>query len=329
MTEFEKKAEGIFARFTQKLAKVDLRAAIAIPAAVGVATVLVGVGMEVHGQSALLQHGGVAALDAYRDAMSAMQLPVREWFQQGLAGKLTSFGDNTQARGFVITAAAPVFSAAAVTLARGFTKLKQALVARGESLREDAHAAAHSAEQPDDAGRYGWAEARATEVTEGSWREPARIVTTIPDRVGTVEMLRRVALAHRVKLDDLVIENGEVRQYNNASLSSRPLCKIGSPFWTETERDTLVLHRLARQHQLDAAALYIREGVVYEQNDEAFVDRTVCKIGSMTWDAAQREQLSHELDALFGVEQPAQALSADADSTALPDSAPRARFRPA
>jgi len=323
----EEKARGIFGRFTQTLAKVDLRAAIAIPAAVGVATVLVGVGMEVHGQSALMQHGGIAALDVYNDAMGATQLPIREWLQQGLAGKLAAFGDNIQARGFVITAAAPVISTAAVTLARGFTKLKQALVARGERLREELHATVHSAEQADDAGRYAWAEARATETTDGSWRELARTTTTIPDRIGTVEMLRRLALAHRVRLDDLVMENGEVRHYDNASFSSRPLCKIGSPFWVETERNALVLHRFAREHQLEATALYIREGVMYEQNDEAFVDRTVCKIPSIPWDAAQRAQLSHELDTLFGVEQRPHPLHSDDDSSPTHKSAHRGRLR--
>ena len=63
--------------------------------------------MEAHGQTALLQHSGIAALDAYKDAMSAMQLPLRDWIEQGLAGKLQAFGDNTQARGFVTMAVAP------------------------------------------------------------------------------------------------------------------------------------------------------------------------------------------------------------------------------
>jgi hypothetical protein len=58
---------------------------------------------------------------------------------------------------------------------------------------------------------------------------------------------------------------------------------MDSPYWTTLEQDTLALHRYARNHQLDADLLYMRDGVCFESNPEAFVDREVTFIGSASW----------------------------------------------
>ncbi|KND62300.1 hypothetical protein BVER_01761c [Candidatus Burkholderia verschuerenii] len=325
MSEFQKKAEGIFARFAEKLSKVDLKLAVSIPAVIGATVAVAGCALEAHGELGVLKHGGIAAVNAYKDTL--VQYPFGEFLRRGLEGKLPSFGGNTQARGFAFMVAAPIVSAASVSLARGFTGLKKMLAERGERLREDARESLHSQDRLDDSGRYEWAHARAADTTEGSWREPPPVDRAIPDRIGTVEMLRRLALAHRVKVDDLVLESGEVRLYGGAENPSRPICKVGSPFWVETERNAMVLHRFAQEHRLDPSQLYIREDVVYEENKEAFIDRTVCKIGSKEWEIAQREQLSHELDKLFDVKSP--AATANVEPHAANDEQPRARFRPA
>ncbi len=326
MSEFQKKAEGIFARFAEKLSKVDLRLAVSVPAVIGATTVMVGCALEANGELGLLKHGGIAAVDAYKDAL--VHFPLGEYIRRGIEGKLASFGGNTQARGFAFMAGAPILGAASVSLARGFNGLKKMLAERGERLREDARELLHSQDQPDDSGRYEWAHTRAAESTEGSWREPPLVDRALPDRIGTVEMLRRLAMAHRVKVDDLVLENGEVRLYEGGEKPSRPICKVGSPFWVEAERNALVLHRFAQEHRLDPSQLYIREDVVYEENKDAFVDRTVCKIGSKEWETAQRAQLSDELDKLFDVKSPAATVNAGPHATDE-EHAPRARFRPA
>ena len=327
MSEFQKKAEGIFARFAEKLAKVDLRLAVSVPAVIGATTVMIGCALEANGELGLLKHGGIAAVDAYKDAL--MHFPLGEYIRRGVEGKLASFGGNTQARGFAFMAGAPILGAASVSLARGFTGLKKMLAERGERLREDAREALHVQDKQDDSGRYQWAQSRAAETTEGSWREPAHVVHAIPDRIGTVEMLRRLALAHRVRADDLVLENGEVRLYDGGQMSSRPICKVGSSFWIEAERNALVLHRFAQQHRLDPSQLYIREDAVYEENKQAFVDRTVCKIGSKEWEIAQREQLSQELDNLFDVKAPTSTANVGPVHAADHETAPVTRFRPA
>ena len=325
MNEFEKKAASIFARFTEKLAKVKLVDALLIPAAVGAAVVLAGAGVEVHGQNALLQHGGFPALDAYQHAMAAVQLPFRDWMQQGLSGTLPSFGDNTEVRGIALTAVAPVVGAVSVLLARGFGKLKGMLSERRERLREDAIADLHPQLPPDEQGRFEWARTRAAEGEDGgSWRDRERAPAEVPNRIGTIEMLQRLALAHRVNARDLTLENGQVRHLSvdrNGVQSSRPICQVGSAFWNESERDALIVHRIARAHQLDAEALYVREGVVYERNDEAFVDRTVCRIDSPEWNLADRELLSDELDVLFAPSAPIDAVKSDLETTS------RARLR--
>ncbi|MEX3630268.1 MAG: hypothetical protein VB138_13260 [Burkholderia sp.] len=311
MSEFQKKAEGIFARFAEKLSKVDLKLAVSVPAVVGATVAIVGCALEAQGELGLLKHGGIAAVNAYKDTL--VQYPFGEFLLRGLEGKLPSFGGDTQARGFAFMTAAPIVSAAAVTLARGFHKIKAALHGQGEQMRRGATQEVVAAESApaDEEGRYTWARNRATESDQGQdWRHTAH--TEMGEPPGTVEMLRRIALAHRVNVHDLELRGDKIMLNTGHRSSSRehaspqpwsdsnspffrPICEVDSPFWRETERQVYILNRYARQHGLDAAALYVREQVVYEENPNAFVDRKVCDVDSLAWDAAHRELIGEEL----------------------------------
>ncbi|KVO15213.1 hypothetical protein [Burkholderia ubonensis] len=311
MNEFQKEAEGIFARFAEKLSKVDLKLAVSVPAVIGATVAVAGCALEAHGELTLLKHGGIAAVNAYKDTL--VQYPFGEFLLRGLEGKLPSFGGNAQARGLAFMAAAPIVSAAAVTLARGFQKIKAALHGQGEQMRRETTQAVLAAEPApvDEEGRYTWARNRSTESNQGQdWRHAAHSEMREPP--GTVEMLRRIALAHRVNVLDLELRGDKVvlntgrwsssREHAapppwSASVSPgfRPICEVGSPFWRETERQVYILNRYARHHGLNAAALYVRDDVVYEENPEAFVDRKVCDVNSLAWDAAHRELIGEEL----------------------------------
>jgi len=132
MSTFEETSQSIFRRFAESLAKVDLREAIAVPAVIGATAAFVGIGMQMQGQTDLLQHGGVAALDAYNRLQES--LPIRQWLEQGLAGNLPAFGDNTEAKGAALMGAGPIISGAAVLLSRGFVKLREFMESAAEKL---------------------------------------------------------------------------------------------------------------------------------------------------------------------------------------------------
>jgi hypothetical protein len=313
MSEFQKKAEGIFARFAEKLSKVDLKLAVSVPAVIGATVAVVGCALEAHGELGLLKHGGIAAVNAYKDTL--VQYPFGEFILRGLEGKLPSFGGNTQARGFAFMAAAPIVSAASVSLARGFQKIKAALHGQGEEMRHEATQAVVAAESApvDDEGRYTWAKNRATDPAQvQDWRHAAQ--GEIREPPGTVEMLRRIALAHRVNVLDLDLRGDKVvlntarttREHaaqppwsNGASPFFRPICEVNSPFWRETERQVYILNRYAREHGLNAGSLYVRDDVVYEENPDAFVDRKVCDVNSREWDEAHRQLIREELQGSY------------------------------
>ena len=99
-------------KITPHVARIDLRVALAVSALIGVATAIAGCAMEADGQAHIATTFGYAALDAYRAAQAAMQLPLAQWLREGIAGNLTSFGDNTQARGFALMLALPLFATA-------------------------------------------------------------------------------------------------------------------------------------------------------------------------------------------------------------------------
>jgi hypothetical protein len=136
MKSFEEKSGSIFGRFVDSLAKVDLRTALAVPAAIGIAMTLTGAGMEAHGQLHLLQTAGPAALDAYHQTMDDLRASsIGEFLQQGLAGERPTFGGNTEARGMALMAGAPALAAATVLLSRGFVKLREFVETSAEKLR--------------------------------------------------------------------------------------------------------------------------------------------------------------------------------------------------
>lgn len=318
MSEFQKKAEGIFARFTDKLSKVDLKMAVSLPAVIGATVVAAGCALEAHGELGLLRHGSdvgpalrgsMEALGAYKQTLG--QYPFGEFLLRGIEGKLPSFGGNAQARGFAFMVAAPIVSAAAVTLSRGFQKIKAALHGQGAHLQREATQTliAVEPEPVDEEGRYTWARNRSTEAGQGQdWRHSMQAEMREPP--GTVEMLRRIALAHRVNVLDLELRGDKV-VLNTARFARehaapppwsdsnpaffRPICEVDSPFWRETARQAYILNRFARQHGLNAGALYVRDDVVYEENPNAFVDRKVSDVNSLEWDAALRELMSDEL----------------------------------
>ncbi|HDR9034156.1 TPA: hypothetical protein QDB07_001625 [Burkholderia vietnamiensis] len=318
MSEFQKKAEGIFARFAEKLSKVDLKMAVSLPAVIGATVVVAGCALEAQGQLGLLRNandigpairGGVEALGAYKQTLG--QYPFGEFLLRGIEGKLPSFGGNTQARGIAFMVAAPIVSAAAVTLSRGFRKIRSALHGQSEHMQREATQALVAIEpQPvDDEGRYTWARNRSTEAGQGQdWRHSTQAEMREPP--GTVEMLRRIALAHRVNVLDLEMRGDKVvlntvrfaREHaapppwsDSNPAFFRPICEVDSPFWRETERQVYILNRYARQHGLNASALYVRDDVVYEETPNAFVDRKVCDVNSLQWDAALRELIADEL----------------------------------
>jgi hypothetical protein len=125
---FEEKTQGLMAQFAERLAHVDLKHAVAVPAFLGAVAAIAGVGIEVQGQADLISHAGAAALDAYRAAGHASGLDLTHWLKEGLAGDLHTFGGNMIARSVAFMAAAPAVSLAITALARGFTHIRDALL---------------------------------------------------------------------------------------------------------------------------------------------------------------------------------------------------------
>lgn len=302
MSTLQEKSSGLFERFAKQLGKVDLSMATAMPAMVGVLTVLSGAALEAHGQLGVLQHSGIAALDAYK-ASIALDLNFSDWLQRGMDGKLPSFGGNIEARGFVTMAVAPMLGVATVSLARQFDNLKSTLSNKLQSIREWMRSPEPEDVKPSQDGRFAWAREREqTPADGGSWRDQSRPPLEPDSRIGAMEMIKRLALAHRINVNELVIQGDEIRQVNMPS-GDRPICKMGSLYWATLELETRELHRFAHKHQLDANALYMRDGVVYEENPEAFVDRAVCTTDSREWNEVRREMSAEINGRVFGVHQ--------------------------
>jgi len=133
------KSRSLFGSFCERMAGLDLRAAAALPAAIGVCAALYGIGLEVHGQGELLQHGGHMALEAYKAAMQAVPIDsMSEYVRLALAGEHRSFGGNEQGVGFVAATAGPAFTTAAVLLARGFQAMREFVSGRVNRTAEAA-----------------------------------------------------------------------------------------------------------------------------------------------------------------------------------------------
>lgn len=127
-SNLDKQAQSLFSKFCSGLAQIDLRTAVAVPAIIGVVTTMYGLGLDVHGQSQLLQEGGLQAVQAYKAAMQVAPVDsLLEYSKLAFEGKLPSFGGNAQGIGVTVSFVGPVIAAGAVTLARGFGKVKDFL----------------------------------------------------------------------------------------------------------------------------------------------------------------------------------------------------------
>jgi len=285
MSQLQEKAQGIFTRFAERLAKIDLRAAVAIPAAIGLVTVMGGVVMEMNGQTALLHQSGLTALHAYKDALAAADLPIAAWISQGFDGRLQSFGGDMQARGFALMAAAPVISAASVVLARGFTRLKESLAGVARDAQQRAIALLPApAPMPVE-------EARPVSTpTPERFRAP---------EIGAVEMMQRLARSYGVDVKSLTLSGDSV--LIGRVDERRILTKVDSRFWQETKQDALAIRALAHEKGMDPDTLYVRDGKVFQDDPERFVDKMVASTDAQIWADAQRKALDAQLDELFGV----------------------------
>lgn len=133
------KSRSLFGSFCDRMASLDLRAAAALPAAIGVCTALYGVGLEVHGQGELLRHGGHMAFEAYKAAMQAVPVDsMSEYVRLAFAGEHRSFGGNEQGVGFAAATAGPAFATATVLLARGFQAMREFVAGKGTRTAEAA-----------------------------------------------------------------------------------------------------------------------------------------------------------------------------------------------
>lgn len=318
MSKFQEKAQGIFARFTERLAKVDLRAAIAVPAAIGLLTVMGGVVMEMNGQMGLLHQGGISALAAYKDALAAADLPIGAWITQGVSGKLHAFGGDMQARGFALMAAAPVISTASVVLARGFTRFKESLAGMAKDVQQRANALLPAPAAP-----------TAEEVRQVTAPTPTASTAErffVPD-ISAVEMLQRLARSYGIDVKSISLSGDSVTI--GRSNERRILTSVDSSFWQETKHDALAIHALAHDKGMDPDTLYVREGKVFQVDPERFVDKLVASTDTPIWADAQRKVLDAQLDELFGVQDaPTQDL---ASNTTHSDESgtPVRRYRPA
>lgn len=288
MSAISTQSDRMLGQFMDLLAQTDLRSAVAVPAVSGAAGVLRGVGLRLTGEP------------ESEDALDS----------------------DDQAHNHAITMAAPVMNVAAATLSWGMPKLKTSLMERSEALREEARSKLDTYEQPGEDGRSAWARARAAETLDVNlWQDEPQQAGEIPERISTTEMLRRLARSLRVNVKDLVIEGGEVRQFGAGVAGGRSICRLGSPYWTEAERETLILHHLARSLDLDPDTLLIHDGAVFEQNAEVFIAREVCKVNSIEWNQAHRELLARD----FAMSRGEQHTTADAEEPQA-GSSPRMRL---
>lgn len=118
-------AKGIASQFLDKLANMNLRYAVAIPAVLGTAVVLTGVGVEVHHQADLLKQG-LDTLQAYLSNIDSHQMSADsglfDYVKAGLSDELPAAGAKIQAAGMAVLAGTPLIAAAAV-FTKGFANI--------------------------------------------------------------------------------------------------------------------------------------------------------------------------------------------------------------
>lgn len=120
----------IAARAVEKIAKLDLRLAIAIPAAAGMMIAMYGIGQEVHGQASLLASGGGQALKEYLGmckefADSGAGDGVWNYVKLAVENRLPSYGGAAQGVGAGVVMVATPISGAAVLLSRGMSSVRE------------------------------------------------------------------------------------------------------------------------------------------------------------------------------------------------------------
>ena len=124
MSRLKKGAGELFGKFTRSLAEVEMKSAALVPMTVSAVLLAAGIGMEVHGQSELLDQG-LGALNAYKDMLSNTNpSSLAEHLKMGLKGELESFGGNQVVQGLVSGYVSPIVGMAAVALSRGYCHLK-------------------------------------------------------------------------------------------------------------------------------------------------------------------------------------------------------------
>lgn len=209
------KSRSLFGSFCDRMANLDLRAAAALPAAIGVCTALYGVGLEVHGQGELLRHGGHMAVEAYKAAMQAVPVDsMTEYVRLAIAGEHRSFGGNEQGVGFAAATAGPAFATAAVLLARGFQAMREFVSGRVNQTAEAAPSGIVST--------FG-----GTSLALQSAKQTA---STRLDN----EVLARIASDQGKDMANMSIgEKGAVFYRDGEQLFT--LCQKGSPYWNEHE----------------------------------------------------------------------------------------------
>lgn len=116
-------------RCVMALGKIDMYPAWAIPTLIGCFIVIVGCAVEANGQYDLLRTAGLDAYNAYRTFHSAAPMPFFDWMQRGMAGTLTTFGGNIQARGFVCAIFGPAISMLTIISCRFRSKINTQRIA--------------------------------------------------------------------------------------------------------------------------------------------------------------------------------------------------------
>ena len=135
-----KQANKISSRFLEKLSNINLMYAVAIPAVLGTAIVLVGVGIEVQHQHNLLKEG-YDVLQSYLKNIDmhkmASNTGMYDYVKAGLSGELPSASAKVQAAGAGVLFYGTPLIAAAATLAKGFANITRFVKAKVKEVNDN------------------------------------------------------------------------------------------------------------------------------------------------------------------------------------------------
>ncbi|TKC90150.1 hypothetical protein FAZ69_08355 [Trinickia terrae] len=309
MSALQTKSSHLFERFAEKLGKIHLDSSVAIPAAIGVAALLAPeIVAPLAGAVEIAE--GVGAVSEIAEGLAATKgaralahgIPaIGKGLRSGLGKKILDFVADTKPglNLTTINTAANLVGSTIESLAHGFHSVKSALNDTLHAIRKHGRSQEPENREPAQDGRSAQASKREHAPVDGeSQRHPSRTPSEpAASRAGTAEMIARLALAHRINATVIVIENNEVREVNTRS-GDRPICKMDSVYWTMLEQETRTLHQFADKHQLDADALYVRDGAVHEKNPHASEDRMVCQVKSEEWTEVRREMIVQAMEIL-------------------------------